>query len=153
MSLDNGCNPMRWNCATSGCFNLKKRPKIERFADCLPGRIAFSDVDAIAEIHGNLLFLEWKDHPYINTGQRILFERLTQLCPATVLIVEGDAEHMTVDTIRTAWRGQIAPPEVDNIDGPRARIQQWSRWAMSNSAISQMQKRLEEIPVPTRSPA
>ncbi len=153
MSLDNGYNPMRWDCATSGCFNLKKRPKIERFADCLPGRIAFSDIDGIAEINGNLLLLEWKDHLCLNTGQRILFERLTRLCPATVLIVEGDAEQMTVDAIRTVWRGQISPAEADDIDGLRLRIQQWSRWAMSNSAILQSQQPLEDIPVPTRSPA
>jgi metallo-beta-lactamase family protein len=61
MSRDNGFNPMRWDCAEQGCFNHKKRPKIELFADCLPGRIAFSDIDAIAEINGNLLLLEWKD--------------------------------------------------------------------------------------------
>ena len=79
------------------------------------------------EINGNLLLLEWKDHPHINTGQRILFERLTRLCPATVLIVEGDAEYMTVNTIRTAWQGVIAPPEVDDLDGLRERIQAWSQ--------------------------
>ena len=147
MSSANGCNPMRWDCATQGCFNLKKRPKIERFADCLPGRIAFSDIDAIAEINGNLLLLEWKDHQNINTGQRVLFERLTQICPATVLIVEGDAEHMTVNTVRTVWQGTIMPVEVANLDDLRARIREWSQWAMSNSAILQSQRKPGSIPV------
>jgi|DewCreStandDraft_4_1066084.scaffolds.fasta_scaffold63399_3 hypothetical protein len=152
MSPDNRI-VMNWDCQRQGCFNLKKRLKFGVFKECLPGNISFSDVDGIVEVNGNLLFLEWKDHPCLNTGQRILFERLTRLCPATVLIVEGDAEQMTVDAIRTVWRGQIAPAEVDDIDGLRARIQQWSHWAMSNSAILQSQQPLEDIPVPTRSPA
>lgn len=36
MLHNNGANPMRWDCTTQGCFNLKKRPKVEVFADCLP---------------------------------------------------------------------------------------------------------------------
>jgi len=84
MSPDNGANPMRWDCRTQGCFNLKKRPKIERFADCLPGRIALTDVDGVTELCGNVLYLEWKSHQGLGDGQRILFERLTALCPATV---------------------------------------------------------------------
>ena len=134
MSLDNRF-VMNWDCQRQGCFNLEKRLKFGVFKECLPGNISFSDVDGIVEINGNLLLLEWKDHPHINTGQRILFERLTRLCPATVLIVEGDAEHMTVNTIRTAWQGVIMPPEVDDLDGLRARIQAWSQWAMSHSAF------------------
>ena len=33
-----GYNPLRWDCERQGCFNLKRRPKIEVFADCFPGR-------------------------------------------------------------------------------------------------------------------
>ena len=36
----NGYNPLRWDCERQGCFNLKRRPKIEVFADCFPGRIS-----------------------------------------------------------------------------------------------------------------
>jgi hypothetical protein len=151
MSRDNGFNPMRWDCAEQGCFNHKKRPKIELFADCLPGRIAFSDIDAIAEINGNLLLLEWKDHKNINTGQRVLFERVTQICPATVLIVQGDAEHMTVISVRTVWRGTIMPVEATDLDGLRGRIREWSQWAMRNSAVLQSQRN-QEHPHLDRSP-
>lgn len=63
---DNGYNPMQWNCERQGCFNVKKRPKIEMFADCLPRKISFSDIDGIVEINGNLLLLEWKDHQKIS---------------------------------------------------------------------------------------
>ena len=135
MSSANGCNPMRWDCATQGCFNLKKRPKIERFADWLPGRIAFSDIDAIVEISGNLLLLEWKDHPHISTGQRILFQRLTRLCPAAVLVVEGDAEHMEIGAVTTVWQGAFLAAEKDDLEGLRTRIKQWAGWALQHPAV------------------
>ena len=48
--MSDGSNPMRWDCTSRGCFNQLRRPKIERFAACFPGRIAMSDIDAT--IHG-----------------------------------------------------------------------------------------------------
>ncbi len=139
MACDNGRNPLRWDCRTQGCFNLKKRPKIERLADCLPGRIAFTDVDAMTEICGNLLLLEWKGHQALGTGQRLLFERMTALSPATVLIVEGDAETMTVSSVRTVWRGRMSPPETADLTGLRRAIQAWSAWALAHPAVCQPQ--------------
>ena len=44
--MSNGYNPMKWDCGTRGCFNAIRRPKIEVFAEVLPGRIAMSDIDA-----------------------------------------------------------------------------------------------------------
>jgi len=140
MSRDNGCNPMRWNCATQGCFNVKKRPKIEVFADCLPGKIAFTDVDALTEIRGNFLYLEWKDHQRLSVGQRILFERMTALCPATVMIVEGDAEQMTVHSLCTVWAGTIGAREEADLDDLRDAIREWRDWALANSAIRRMRE-------------
>ena len=135
MPHDHGANPMRWDCAKQGCFNRVKRPKIEIFADCLPGRIAFSDVDAIVEINGNLLLLEWKDHQEISRGQRILFERMTRLCPATVLVVEGDAETMDVGSIRTIWNGTISIAEPADVELLRRYIRDWADYALANSAL------------------
>jgi len=140
MSRDDGHNPMRWDCQVQGCFNRKKRPKIEMFADCLPGRTAFSDVDAVAEICGNLLFLEWKDHQKLSVGQRILFERITAMCPATVFIIEGNAEHMTVDSIRLAWQGEISPCESADLEGVRNAFRKWSAWALANPAAHRSQE-------------
>ncbi|MBC7353259.1 MAG: hypothetical protein H5U08_12930 [Thermogutta sp.] len=136
MWRDNGANPLRWDCTKQGCFNQKKRPKIELFADCLPGRIAFTDIDAITEINGHLLVLEWKDHTELPKGQRILFERLTLGCPATVLVIEGDAEQMSVVSIRMVWRGVIWPPEPADLDRLRREIQAWARWAAVTPALS-----------------
>jgi len=131
---------MRWDCAKRGCFNIKKRPKIELFADCLPGQIAFGDVDGIVEINGNLLLLEWKDHRAIAMGQRILFQRMTLLCPATVLIVEGDAETMAVSSIRTVRRGIISDAEAASLDELRRRIRAWAEGAMADSALRRAQE-------------
>jgi hypothetical protein len=140
MSPGNGANPMRWDCAKRGCFNIKKRPKIELLADCLPGQIAFGDVDGIVEINGNLLLLEWKEHQRLSQGQRILFERMTRLCPATVLVVEGDAETMVVNSIRTVRRGRIEGAESADLDELRRRIRAWSEGALANPALRRAQE-------------
>ena len=132
MSHDKGFNPMRWECDRQGCFNRVKRPKIELFADCLPGRIAFSDVDAVTEVCGNFLVLEFKDHQELGTGQRVLFERLTRLCPVTVLLVEADVATMTVHSIAVVAEGVISPWQPADLDDLRARIQAWSDMAVAH---------------------
>ena len=126
---------MNWDCRRQGCFNRKKRLKFGVFKHCLPGNISFTDVDGLVEIKGNLLLMEWKDHQVLSTGQRILFERLTLFCPATVLIVEGDAEYMMVSSIRTAWEGRIGPPEQDDLDGLCGYIKDWADWAFDNPVV------------------
>ena len=73
MSNDNGYNPMQWNCKTQGCFNLKKRPKIEVFSACLPGKMAFSNIGAATERNGNLLIIQWNS------------ANLPELCPQEAL--------------------------------------------------------------------
>lgn len=126
---------MNWDCQRQGCFNRKKRLKFGAFTGCLPGRISFTDVDGLVEVNGNLLLMEWKDHPALSTGQRILFERMTLVCPATVLVVEGDAEDMTVRSIRIVWRGRISPSEPADLEGLRELIRAWSQWAVTHSAL------------------
>ena len=137
---DNGHNPMRWDCQRQGCFNEKKRLKFGVFKDCLPGKISFTDVDALVERNGNLLFMEWKDHQELSKGQRILFQRMTLFCPAVVLVVEGDAESMLVSSIRTVWQGKMTEPEPADLDTLRATIRQWSDWASDNPMTLQPQE-------------
>jgi hypothetical protein len=108
------------------------------------GKIAFTDVDGLVEIKGNLLLLEWKDHQALHAGQRILFERMTLLCPATVLIVEGDAQQMTVSTVRTAWEGRIGPPAEADLDSLRRDIREWADWAFDNPVVRRRQEALCE---------
>ncbi len=131
---DNGANPMRWDCDKQGCFNRIKRPKIEVFASCLPGRISFGDVDGLVEIKGNLLFLEFKCHNDLPVGQRILYERITSLCPATVLIIHGDSEHMIIENFCVAWKGKIGDREEADLESLKGRVRSWALWASSNPA-------------------
>ena len=87
---------LRYNCEAQGCFNKKKRPKIEVFDDCFPGRIAFGDVDAVVEMGGNFIFLEWKDaNVPITTGQKIMHNKMIERGDA-ILVLNGDAETMVV---------------------------------------------------------
>ena len=60
---------------------------------------------------------------------------MTRLCPATVLVVEGDAEHMTVDSIAIVSDGVLMPPETADLSELRRRIQCWTDWALCNPAV------------------
>ncbi|GAB6184535.1 hypothetical protein [Thermopirellula anaerolimosa] len=140
MSPNDPPHVMHWDCRKHGCFNQKKRLKFRFLSDCLPDRIAFTDIDAITEINGNLLVLEWKAHTGLTRGQRILFERLTLTCPATVLVVEGDAEQMSVISVRMVWCGKIGPPEPADLERLRQEIRAWAQWAAANRAFQRKYK-------------
>jgi hypothetical protein len=131
-----GYNPLRWDCERQGCFNLKRRPKIELFADCFPGRISFGDVDGIVEIGGNALLLEWKsEERELPTGQRLLYQRLTWSGPVSVMIVVGDAETMLIDATAIFADGVRHPAEgfePADLEVVRHRLMAWSQWAAQN---------------------
>lgn len=129
MTAPNGYNPIRWKCEERGCFNVKKRPKIEVFADCLPGRIAFSDVDATVEVNGRFLFLEFKEGEprELQTGQRIYLQRLTLLHRnIQAAIVSANSETMEIAFIRAIRLGQFGPVEKCDLAALRARIRSWA---------------------------
>ena len=90
-------NPFHWDCERDGCFNKKKRLKLDIFGDCFPGNIQMGDVDGIVEIGGRILMLEWKESERIKTGQRIMYQMITRYSPCHVIIVVGDAEKMLVE--------------------------------------------------------
>lgn len=127
--MSKGYNPLRWDCQARGCFNQKKRPKIELFHDCFPGRINFGDVDARVEFKSHFLELEWKAaRGPINTGQRIAFERLTRCAPVTVLVVVGNAETMEVDAVARFHDGTFTDFADSSFEDIRARIRGWVEW-------------------------
>jgi len=104
--MDNGFNPIRWNCDEKGCFNKKKRPKIEMFSGVFSGNIGMTDVDATVEEFGRFLFIEFKSHQGIGVGQSVYFERLTKLSDKiTVMLVEANAETMEVFSFCTIRHG------------------------------------------------
>lgn len=128
-----GFNPLRWDCEDRGCFNVKHRAKIEVFAECLPGRLAFTDIDATAEVNGHFLFLEFKSGGPrdIPTGQRIYFERLTACNDKiTAVIVCGDAETMAVKAMCVIHTGKVRQWELIDLPGLKVRIKRWSDKAM-----------------------
>lgn len=105
---------MRWDCATCGCFNQKLRPKIELFAEFLPGNTSFGDVDGLHEYNGRFLLLEWKTHrdedlppPAILTGQDRTYRQFTSRLQddAVVICAAGDAESMDVLWSKRYLRG------------------------------------------------
>ena len=141
MTAANGYNPLRWDCERQVCFNLKRRPKIEIFADCFPGRISFGDVDGIVEVGGNALLLEWKSEAReLPTGQRLLYQRLTRSGPVSVMIVVGDAETMLVDATAIFADGARHPAEgfeTADLDLVKHRLMAWSRFAARHPAREQ----------------
>ena len=127
-----GYNPLRWRCEEKGCFNVKSRPKIEIFAKCLPGKCAFGDVDAMAEINGNFLLLEFKsgEPRELSIGQRLTFERLTKLSDKIrVVVVCANSETMEVRAVQLIWRGKIYPWEIATTESLQERISRWSQRA------------------------
>jgi len=136
----NGYNPMRWRCEDRGCFNVKKRPKIEKFCDCFPGRISLSDIDGVVEINGRFLLLEWKEDPKeIPTGQRIMFGWLTAAPNRqfTVLCVAGDAETMLI-THAMHYTGPSSEWRPRDFDWCWRFMSRWSDWAAKQQKLMKM---------------
>lgn len=130
-AMSDGYNPMRWDCSKRGCFNQHRRPKIEQFATCFPNRIAMSDIDATVEVNGHFLFLEMKGYQgAIPTGQRIYFERLTQLSDRiVVLVVCGDAMTMQFDAMCWVYKGKLSAWRQSSFDDVSALMRNFAAWA------------------------
>ena len=125
-----GFNPMRYDCATKGCFNKKMRPKIEVFHDCFPGKISFGDVDAIVEINGRGLLLEWKGAPMsLQWGQHLMHSRLTRGKLLTVICVAGDAETMDITSYASFWDGKWNNWKDGDLEAVKDVIRKWVAWA------------------------
>lgn len=131
MSND-GSNPMRHDCVVKGCFNKKKRPKIERFAKCFPRKIAMSDIDGVVEQNGRFMFLEWKSHQGdLSYGQRTTFEKMTLVSGKFfVIVICGNAETMEVTHLRRIYRGDVGDWEPTTIEAVEEELTRWSDWTV-----------------------
>lgn len=130
--MSNGFNPMYYDCERQGCFNKKRRPKIEVFAECFPGKIGMGDVDGIVEINGRGLLLEWKSGDIsLQRGQSIMYQRLTQNTTLSVIVVHGDAETMTV--YRYAWfaEGRLHEWHDASLDDVKKAMFEWCFWSQT----------------------
>jgi len=131
-----GFNPMRWNCEADGCFNIKRRPKIEAFAECFPRRINFGDVDGLVELSGCFCLLEWKgDGGSVKAGQRRSYIEFTRTGGNIVFVVNGDAETMAVRDYSIFWNGKQRPAVVGDLDAVKARIKKWVAWVQSEQPL------------------
>jgi hypothetical protein len=129
MASGNGFNPMRYDCESQGCFNKKRRPKIELFTEDLPEKIAFTDIDAVCEINGHQLWLEYKSFEgEINRGQHLLFSRQTnyQNKHHMVLVVVADAETMVTESVKTYYCGDVSKFEKCSLIQLKAIIKKWA---------------------------
>lgn len=125
-SLDNGHNPLRWDCEKQGCFNKKRRPKIEVFADCFPRRINFGDVDGLVELNASGLLLEWKSvKGSLPTGQKIAHKKLSMDGRFTTICVVGDAETMECSHYALFYRGEYFPYREADLSKVKQVIRRW----------------------------
>jgi hypothetical protein len=125
--------PMQWVCAKNGCFNEKHRLNFAEFYDALPGRISFTDIDAITEVSGKALMMEWKSRfGDLPAGQRIMFERLTRGKVFSVLCVVKNADTNAVTHIGKFfdgnWHGWHVASNKDVFDC----IKKWASWAQKS---------------------
>lgn len=140
MTSTGGYNPMRWNCKERGlCWNLEHRPNIEYFAHALPRKISMMDVDATVEVNGHFLFLEFKGPgAQMTTGQRIYFQRITELSnKITVAVVEGECRTMAVNKILIIYKGKLGAWQDCDLDGLYERVENWA----SNVDVGLVQER------------
>ncbi len=124
-------NPMRWDCSAQGCFNQKKRPKIEEFAECFPGRIAMGDVDAIVELGGCLCILEFKDPgARVPLGQEIMGKAITSGLPGSIYVFVGadvESNPMIVRRVRVIEDGSAQDWASCDLSGLKAMLRGWAR--------------------------
>ena len=124
-----GFNPLRWDCKRYGCFNVKRRPKIQAFAECFPRGINFGDVDGMVELAGAFCLLEWKgDGGTIKTGQRLSYIKFTQFHGNIVFLVNGDAETMEVKDYSIFWKGKQGRLIAGNLWDVKQRMRDWAKW-------------------------
>lgn len=127
---------MRWECTWQGCFNIKRRPKIEVFDDCFAGKNELGDVDGIIERNRRFCLLEWKGSGgELTGGQRIMYERLTKHPEFTVVVVYGDAETMDVESYAVFKHGQKSRMTKASLDDVRMFFREWEKSVTADPSL------------------
>jgi len=120
---------LRRECATKACINIRKRPKIEAFIECFPHNAQTGGVDGIVEINGQGLMLAWKKHEPISTGQRIIYQHMTESSACHVVVVIGNPETMGVEKYTYFQDGAMAEWLPGTLDDLKEFIRSWARFA------------------------
>lgn len=134
MNSAQGYNPMRYDCDKSGCYNKNLRPKIETFAECFPRRIGMTDVDAMVEIGGKFMMIEWKARGgSLGRGQEIMFEKLTKdNVQFVVYVVEGCPQTMEVQQYSRYYNSMVQRfpcAESEGLSKLKSDIRRWVKFA------------------------
>ena len=126
--FDAGGKKLDYDCTKSGCFNVTRRPKLEVFFPCFPGRIGFGDIDGLVELERNLCFLEWKSPgAKLKLGQQKLYLNATAMDGDHVaFLVEGTADDMHVVRYKVFWKGQEGEWVSGTLADVQQRIWNWS---------------------------
>lgn len=130
---------VRHKCSERGCYLETTHPPIHLFANSLPRNIRFSDIDAVADVDGRILFLEWKEgvRGDLPTGQRLLAENLTRISPkirfAFVFWGTTVTDVRAIITVRNGVCGEI---ETCDLDGLNQRIAAWALAADARKAAA-----------------
>jgi hypothetical protein len=133
--MNNGVNPLRWDCNRNGCFNVKCHPKVEIFADCFPGLINFSDLDFWVEKNGFFLLMEWKGKGgAIRAGQDISFKAFSRIPGNVVYVVDGDPETMKVWSYTLYEKGNRNEKISADLASLKTRLKAWMAWAEKNKS-------------------
>jgi len=131
--MDNGYNPIRWQCKSNGCYLTECHPKIEIFAECFTGKIAFSDIDAITEINNKFLLMEWKGiGGQVTGGQERMFRSLMQRDDFTVFLVYGDSKTMEVFYYLRYHKNHVYKRRNGTLETLKQQFKIWERWARND---------------------
>lgn len=129
--------PMQWVCSKNGCFNEKHRLDFAEFYEALPGKCSFTDIDAIAEVNGHALMMEWKSRlADLPAGQRILLQRLTRGQTFSALCVVEDPTSKTVTHFGKYFDGKWTGWFVGNNQDVFNSIKKWAEWASSKPKVA-----------------
>lgn len=132
-----GWNPIRWNCAEGGCFNIRKRHKIEQFVECFAGKNAPGDIDFMIERNGKFVIVKFSHEMVIdktspNEGQFIALKRLSVVLGDNVWILFICADPVTMECTEWAWlrNGVLSAAVPVTLDGVKTWFKMWDQGAI-----------------------
>ena len=117
---------MRHSCQNNGCYLDRHVLKFDTFAGLFPRNMNFTDIDASIEYRGLFLDMEWKQsRDCVNRGQEIYFERKTEFCFHTAIVVIGNAQDMTCTEYCVYWKGKPSVWIQGDIEMLKVQIVKW----------------------------
>ena len=121
-----------WDCKDGeNCYRDHVLPNWAVFNECfVPTKIKITDIDGAVERNGHLLFFEVKQRTKdIPTGQRILFEKLTEISnriTVILLYIPGPGKEMDIQEYAVFWKGKMTedwtPTTTEEIQN---RVRDW----------------------------